>query len=216
MGICFDLPDGQAIRLAISLESARNLAESLLAYLADDGDQAGAARLVNKFDLDSAMAEYVATRGGAAGLLRSAPIKELVADEVGERFIGGSAVVEGKPAEADVAEPDAPIGINCADCVHVMSMKPLGLSGLARPTVNLCMAPQLAELLDPESGNDAEPCQCARSFRHACGIAARWFVKREGLRFSYVCDCWKNNGQGCEAHDPQLRLPEQSLGASPE
>lgn len=112
---------------------------------------------------------------------------------------------EGRIAAADVAAPDAPIGINCVDCVHVVAL----------PTVNLCMAPQLADLFDPLSPNtDAEPCQCARSFRHACGIAARWFVKREGFRYSYVCDCWKNNGQGCIAHDPQLRLQVQSIGAS--
>lgn len=97
--------------------------------------------------------------------------------------------------------------INCIDCVHVVPMA----------AVTLCQAPQLADLIDP-AGPDGDTqlslCQCARSFRHACGHGARWFVKREGIRYSYYCDCWKNNGQGCAAHDPQLRLPEQSRGAS--
>lgn len=97
-----------------------------------------------------------------------------------------------------------PITPNCADCVHVVPLK----------DINLCQAPQLAELIDPAFESDAEPCQCARSFRHACGDAARWFVKREGMRYSYYCDCWKNNGQGCMDHDPQMRLPEQSIGDS--
>lgn len=204
MGVCFDQPDGQVMRLAISRESARHLAESLLAYLAADGDQAGAAKVVNGFDLDSAMAEYINVRGGAAGLLRSAPISELVAEEVGERFSCGGAAGEGKPAEADVAASDAPIGINCADCVHVLSMA----------AVKLCQAPQLAELVDGDT--DLTLSQCARSFRHACGDAARWFVKREGIHYSYYCDCWKDSGQGCAGPKWQLRLPVQSSGASQE
>lgn len=42
--------------------------------------------------------------GGAAGSLRSAPISELVAEEVGERFSCGCVQDEGLPAAADVTQ----------------------------------------------------------------------------------------------------------------
>lgn len=99
--------------------------------------------------------------------------------------------------------------INCLDCVHVV---PNAINCSTGLPAKICVAPQLLDLLDPALESDGELCQCARSFRHACGDAARWFVKREGMRYSYYCDCWKNNGQGCMDHDPQMRLPEQSSG----
>lgn len=93
--------------------------------------------------------------------------------------------------------------INCLDCVHVVSIG----------AIKHCQAPQL-DALNDDCDNTLIQCLCVRAFRHACGHEARWFVKRVGMRYSYSCDCWKNNGQGCEAHDPQLRLPVQSIGES--
>lgn len=91
---------------------------------------------------------------------------------------------------------------NCADCAHVVDLG----------NASLCLAPQLQALID--SGNSGEPCQCARSFKSACGASGRWFVPLIGFHYSYVCDCWKNNGQGCEAHVPHVNLPEHFNGDS--
>lgn len=79
--------------------------------------------------------------------------------------------------------------INCIDCVHVVPMA----------AVTLCQAPQLAEFIDPAGPNgdtQLSLCQCARSFHHACGHGARWFVKREGIHYSYYVPRNKFTGEG--------------------
>ncbi|KVW92631.1 hypothetical protein [Thiobacillus denitrificans] len=117
MGVGFALEDGTVMRIALDEASARQLAEGLLDHLAAGGGH-GEDKLVNlsgsvdnHFDIDSAMAEYLGARGGAAGgLLRSVPIRELVADEVGDRLSFVGAAGEGLPADADDASPDASVG----------------------------------------------------------------------------------------------------------
>lgn len=59
VGVGFALDDGTMMRIALDVESARQIAEGLLVSL---GQLVG---LSNHFDIDSAMIEYLSIRGGA-------------------------------------------------------------------------------------------------------------------------------------------------------